>query len=180
MRISSPSLYAVSFAVLLVHLVPSRAVSAQADGTPIRIQTTARPGKWITGRSAGITADSVRIIPDRTADTLRFDRRELGRLDVSQGRRSYAGRGALIGAGVGLVIGAAVVATADWDGCSDWEGLCEVAGAEIVALSIAGGAGAGAIIGAFSHHEKWKEVRLEPRISAGPAATLQLGLNVRF
>lgn len=36
--------------------------------------------------------------------------------DVSQGRKSYAARGALIGTGIGLIIGAAVVATADWDG----------------------------------------------------------------
>ena len=171
---------AISAAALLSTLIPADQLAAQADGTPIRLQTAARPGKWITGRAAGVTADSIGIVPLKHPDTLRYARGDLQRMDVSRGRKSYAGRGALIGTGVGLAIGVVVVATADWNDCSDWEGLCEVAGAGIVALSTAGGAGAGAIIGAFSHHEKWKAVKLGQHVSAGLQGHRGVGLTIEF
>jgi hypothetical protein len=166
--------------LLLAFLSPPH-LSAQTAGTPIRLQTTTRPGKWITGRSASITADSVMIIPDKTADTLRFDKRELGRLDVSQGRKSYAGRGALMGAGVGLVAGLAWYAAIDCtDSDNPFEQVCPVLGTELALITTAGGAAGGAIIGAFIHHEKWKGVKLGTRLSARLQGRRGVGVTVEF
>jgi len=166
--------------LLLATALPSASLSAQADGSLIRLQTAANPGKWITGRAFGITADSIGILPSKSPDTLRYARDELQRMDISQGRKSNAGRFALIGAGAGLIVGGLWVAAIDWDECDDAESICELVGVEIVALSMAGGAGTGAIIGAFSHHEKWKGVKLGPHVSAGLQERRSVVLTVEF
>ncbi|TFG86539.1 MAG: hypothetical protein E4H17_04075, partial [Gemmatimonadales bacterium] len=85
---------ATSGAALLFILISVGRLSAQADGSPIRLQTAAKPGKWITGRTVGITADPVGVVQSygavltRTYDTLRFARAELHRIEVSGGHRS--------------------------------------------------------------------------------------------
>jgi len=78
----------------------------------------------------------------------------------SRGRRSYAGRGALIGlaagAAAGIASGSIVCAT---DNCSssggDWKGLV------VGVLGIGGGlvgAGVGALVGAGLSGERWEAV----------------------
>jgi hypothetical protein len=172
---------AVIAAALLSSLIPSSRIAAQADGTPIRVQTLVKKGKWITGRATGVTADSVGIVPDESRDTLRIAKSELHRLDVSVGRKSNAGRGALIGGAGGggamLALGVAcLVATEQGDitGCG---------GEEVALFTLAGaasGAAVGALIGAFSHHEKWKAARLEPHASVDHRGVLHVGLGATF
>lgn len=187
MRISSPSLYAVSFAVLLVQLVPFRAVSAQADGTPIRIQTTARPGKWITGMAVDVAADSLGIVRTRGAvltrsyDTLRFARAELQRMEVSQGHKSNAGRGALIGGavlgGAGLALGISCVGTTSANALVGYEGSA----VPIIALTSAAlGAGVGALLGALSHRERWGAASLGLHTEGEAGGAVSLGVSLAF
>jgi hypothetical protein len=157
---------AVFTAVLLSGIGRATQITAQTDGTPIRLQTAAEPGKWITGRAAGITTDSIGIVPDASADTLRYARHELQRLEVSVGRKSNAGRGALIGA---VVLGGAGVAFGVSAGntCGD----CEKGAAAKFAAGF-GGAGAavgaliGAAIGSKKHHHQWRAVEISPRPAA--------------
>lgn len=166
----------ISLAVLLASLMPVMRLAAQGDGTPIRIQTAAKPGKWITGLAIGITPDSVGIIPLKTQDTLRYPRSALTRMEVSAGRKSNAGRGALIGGAVGgglmVIFGAACAADTNED---DYVG-CE--GSDVPMYGLVGaatGAAVGALIGALSHREKWEEVRLEPTASRRPHGTWEPG-----
>jgi hypothetical protein len=177
-RASQTSLLA---AALLSILNPVGRLSAQADGIPIRLQTTAKPGKWITGRAAGVTSDSVTIVPNNTPDTLRFAKGELHRLEASQGRKSNAGKGALIGGAVGggvmLALGIACAAdTSEGDivGCG---------GREVAVVTLAGaasGAALGALIGTMSHREKWEAVELGPNVSVGLHGRRGVGLTIKF
>jgi hypothetical protein len=165
--LSSAIRTAITAATLLSSLVPAGRIAAQADGTPIRIQTRTKPGKWITGRAAGITADSVGLaqssgnVVTRSYDTLRYARTELARMEVSRGHKSNVGRGALIGGGIGLVLGVACVAATSED---DWGG-CE-GGSEVAVLTLGFG-GLGALFGALSHHELWEEVAVDAPASGG-------------
>ena len=171
---------AVSLTTLLSILVHTARLSAQADGTPIRLQTIAKKGSWVTGHAAGITADSVGIVQSsgnvvtRSHDTLRYARAELHRMEVSIGHRSNAGRGALIGGGIGLALGVACVAATDED---DWGG-CE-GGSEVAILTLGFG-GLGVLFGALSHHEIWEEVPLQPSSSQTPASGWQDGVTAGF
>ena len=159
MRFSSSFLAAAAIAAAM--LPDATPLAAQADGTPIRVQTAVKPRKWITGRAAGITADSIGVVQShgtvlaRSYDTLRYARAELHRMEVSRGHESNAGRGALIGGGIGLVLGVACVAATDDD---DWAG-CE-GGGEVAVFTLGFG-GLGALLGALSHHEIWGEVPVD-------------------
>lgn len=168
-----------SLAVLRL-LAPDH-LAAQADGTPIRIQTALKPGTWITGAAIGITPDSIGIVPTASADTLRFARSELHTMEVSQGRKSNAGRGALIGGGVvgglGLVLGVACAATTDE---SDWVGCGANEVVAITAVGALSGAALGALIGATSHRERWAPARLAPNVSVGGGGRVRVGLKVPF
>lgn len=147
---------AVSSAALLLAFLPAPPLAAQADGTPIRIQTIAKPGKWVTGGAFGITADSVGItrragnVVTRTWDTLRYARTELHRMAVSRGRKSNAKRGAVGGAALGFLVGLAVAAGSD-------ESMVEFGGGAVAGLTLGLGA-LGAGLGALSGHEIWEEV----------------------
>jgi hypothetical protein len=158
---------AVFTAVLLSGIGRATQITAQTDGTPIRLQTAAEPGKWITGRAAGITTDSIGIVPDASADTLRYARHELQRLKVSVGRKSNAGRGALIGAvvlgGFGAAFGAYGAGVCG--GCDN-----NATGTFVAVFGLSGaalGAGIGAAIGSGSHREQWEAVAVVPSPASG-------------
>ena len=158
---------AISATALLSILISAGRLAAQADGAPIRLQTAVTPGKWITGCAAGITPDSVGIVPDTSADTLRYARTELHRLEVSVGRKSNAGRGALIGAvvlgGFGVAFGAYGASVCG--GCDD-----NTTGTFVAGFGLAGAAvraGIGAAIGSGKHHEQWRVVEISPPPAAG-------------
>jgi len=163
-------------AALVTSALWPTALSAQSDGTPIRIQSTAKPRKWVTGRAAGITADSVAIVPNKSRDTLRFGKSELHRMDVSVGQKSDAGpmaaEGALFFGGLGLTLGLACASAGDPCGPGD------VAAA--TTIGAAGGAALGALIGSFSHHERWETVRLGPHVSARLQGRRGVGPTVEF
>jgi hypothetical protein len=159
----------VTLAVFVASSTPITFLSAQVDGTPIRLQTAAKPGKWITGQAVGITDDSVGIILEKSGDTLRYARADLQRMDVSVGRKSNVGRGAVKGAaivgGFGLVLGVACVAGTDEN---DWAG-CE--GSDVALFTVAGaatGAALGALLGSTAHQEMWQPVELEVRAPENP------------
>lgn len=168
MRASPASSKATTIAsALLTSLIMCGNLAAQADGTPIRLQTTAKSGKWVTGRAAGITTDSVRIVPDTGADTLRYARNELHRLEVSVGRKSNAGRGALAGGAILGAFGVALGAVAA-QGCDDCGSNATGAFAAGFGLGgAAAGAAIGALIGSGSHREQWQAVEVLPSPAAG-------------
>jgi len=160
-----PSSFLAAAAIATAMLPDPAPLAAQTDGTPIRVQTTAKPKKWITGRAVEITADSIGIartlgpIGKRSNDTLHFARTELHRLQVSRGRKSNAGRGAIGGAVAGLMVGLAAAAGS--------EGSMVELGGGAVAGSTLGLGVFGALLGALSHREIWEEVSVGAADSAG-------------
>jgi hypothetical protein len=141
---------------------------AQADsGSRIRI-TVSEPSKFRrVGRLVSWDADSLRFTSADTSGQEAVAIESLSRLERSLGRRSNAGRGAMIGAlvgsGAGLILG--IAASAD-------EGSWFEVGPEEIALVTAfmgaTGAGLGALAGAATKRERWEPVTLPARIARRP------------
>ena len=99
------------------------------------------------------------------------------RIDISRGKKSNVGKGAitggLIGAGIGLVIG--IGAAAEDGGFFDFGP--EVVPAAVLAVG-AYGAGIGALIGLIMPGERWEEVPVdELRVGPSPVAPDGLALS---
>jgi hypothetical protein len=100
------------------------------------------------------------------------------RIEVSTGRHSHAGRGALVGSGVGGALGLLFVMSSD-GGYYYTDGE-KVAGA--IGLT-AMAAGVGALIGGLTHSEQWQEVdpvRRPPVSLLVQPATGSVGLRLAF
>jgi hypothetical protein len=145
-----------SAAAVLSTLIAAGPLAAQADGTPVRVQTREDQGRWITGRAVGITADSIGIarmlgpVRKRSNDTVYVARNDLVRMQVSRGRKNNVVRGAIGGAAVGLVLGVAAAVGSEGS-------MVEFGGGAVAGLTVGLG-GLGALFGALSHHEIWEEV----------------------
>jgi len=171
--IAGPSRF-LRFAALLTALaVVVPALNAQEELKRIRVELRKEPGHWLVGQAAAATSDSVHLVPERSRDTLGFARRDLRRIQVSKGRRSRAGVGALIGAGL---FGAAGIALTTAEEC---EGYCPSPGTGF-AVGAAAGAGLGAIVGAFIHYEKWQETPLKVGVSRKGRKGVGVGVTVPF
>lgn len=119
---------------------------------------------WLSGR--------------RTWEEVNVPLHSLVGLEVSQGKKSNVGKGALIGAlvgaGFGLALGMAVAASDD-----EWFDY----GPEIVPVAMLGGAfwgtAFGLVIGALTPSEKWADVPLEP-IRTTPVSITSGGVGLRM
>ena len=92
-------------------------------------------------------------------------------LELSQGRHSNAGKGALFGGliGVGAVAAAALYGGGSWDG-EVWARAALVVGV---------GTGIGAVIGSLSHEEDWQAVPIDsPRIGQSPVSVDGVAVSV--
>ena len=108
------------------------------------------------------------------------------RLEVSKGRHSHGGRGALIGLGIGVGLAAlgAVGYAADVNSSPDTsDGVGRVLLAGVLVLG-GGGALIGFAIGSASSSESWAEVTLDLPPPADPTemteAMMRLGLRINF
>lgn len=148
-----------------------------AAGTRVRIHTAGA-----TRPLTGIVAwqDGARVAVLRTpADTAIIPLTAIDRLDVSQGRRSNALRGArtgaLVGAGVGLALGIAALAEEE-DSFFDY-------GAEVVPLSAVGvgfvGGTIGLLVGALSSSEQWTPAGMVITVRPAPEG-VSLGAILEF
>jgi len=108
------------------------------------------------------------------------------RMDVSVGRRSNGGRGAMIGGGVGLGLAAltAIAAAATYDENSMGGAEPGVAFLGGVILFVPAGSLIGFAIGSASKTETWSEVPLELRPRTDPyevtEGMVRLGLRINF
>ena len=132
----------------------------EADsGFRVRI-TVGKPSQHrLVGTLVSADADSLRFTTD-TSDVVAVPTASVSRFERSRGRRSNAGRGALIGGlslgAAGLIIG---IGAATENNTSSFD-----VGAEDVALGTlilgAAGAGLGALIGAASKGEQWEPLAI--------------------
>ena len=158
----------------MVHLL---LLSIVTRGTPLaqtigalrngaRVRVTSRSGMSIAGELVSLDSDRLVLTPDdlQLADgpsaTVAVARTQIRAIDVSQGRHSNAGKGALLGfaiaGGLGALLAAeSCAASTSWFDPSP--GACAATGGVIFGVL---GAGLGAAIGAGSRSDTWQSVAL--------------------
>jgi hypothetical protein len=139
--------------------------------------------------------DSVRFTARGTSDTVWLATPTLARLDVAQGRRGHAKRGALVGAGLGMLVGAVVTITQIGetscgsatlgDGTVVGGLFCStIEAGDIPFYSVAMGllaAPVGALVGASVRSDRWVPVLLPDagaRVRTGARTSGSVGLGV--
>ena len=134
-------------------------------GARVRVKAPPLQPDWVRGTVVGWESGSLVLEPENPeGDTpLTLARDQITGLDVHRGRKSAAGKGALIGLGVGAVAGIAV----GWGLCGAISDIpCEtsdqVEGSAIVG-AVFGllGAGIGALIGLAIKTDRWEAVPME-------------------
>ena len=150
-------LFSLLTALLQVSAAPAPSPTVEADAGS-RVRITVGKTKQV-GALVSADADSLRFITD-TSGLVAIPTVSVTRFERSRGRRSNAGRGALLGGVIGGAMGLIGGIGAEADN-SDW-GI-EI-GAEGIALATlffgATGAGLGALIGAASKGEKWEPLTI--------------------
>lgn len=168
MTTAPSALLLLPLAASLLALAPRRGVAQRAvvppAGAVVRVRT-GEPLGWHEGVLVGVDSASVRFVRRGTADTLRVAVRDVAGVELFAGRRSRAGRGALIGLAAGSVAGAGVmVAMLQQDtGCRGMNALKDLCGF-VTMMGAAGGAFlgtvVGALVGASNPEERWTPVVL--------------------
>ena len=138
---------------------PTRQATVAADsGARVRI-TIDKPKRSHVGTLVSADADSLRFTTD-TGGLVAIPTASVTRFERSRGRRSNAGKGALIGGlsvgAAGLIIG--IGAAADNSSWGLDVGVEDVA--LVTLITGAAGAGLGALIGAVSKGERWEPLAI--------------------
>lgn len=150
-------------------------------GAKVRVASSAIPGGTVEGRVVSSTDEALALMLG--ADDAPFGggqvvipRASLTSVKVSMGRRGHALHGAVLGALLGAAGGAAAeVDPQDCDSSSD--AFCSQG--EAIAVSAAGGALLGALVGAVVKTEKWQKVSVEvlaPRSATGRSGVRPVGV----
>ena len=114
-------------------LALSQAPVLLTAGSRVRLKTVDPSTKWVQGDLVRLSEDSLHIVPAGGADSLAFATGAIDRLEVSRGRRSNAGKGALLGLAIGAGAGLALGVAASAEECSGI-GCPEVGPGEVVAV----------------------------------------------
>ncbi len=194
-----PIIPALALALPLAALHAQTAVPDSGDRVRIHV-TAAGNSRQFIGTLVYQDADSVALLepvrggplgassrvnpPGTPGRHMSVSRAQLTRMEVSTGRHSSVGRGALMGGGIG-VVGGAVLGVANL--CSVNESfLCfESPGQVVVVAAGTGvmGAAMGAIVGLFIHHETWVTAGEGPRASVLFRPSEEgtgIGLSIKF
>jgi len=128
-------------------------------GSRVRVRTATAPDVWQKGTVASWHQDALELsIEGGWNRTLPLP--ELVSLEISRGRKSNTGKGALVGGIAGAAIGAVssiAIAIADpLEGAGFGEYTLYTLGVTAV------GAGIGALIGSLARTERWEAVPLSP------------------
>jgi hypothetical protein len=171
----------------LASLVVGQDIQAQQDPTGLTVGRRIRvhqPGqKKVTGTFAFMDAERLALVT-APGDTVQLSRKAITRVDLADGTKSKAGKGAvdglLIGGGVGIALGIAFGVAAE-DTYADAGVPAYAAGTGILFAAI--GAGVGALIGSGSRTDRWVPTAW-PTVSFQPAGLdgkrLALGMNLTF
>ena len=131
------------------------------SGTRVRVWTREPNSERRIGTLAGLRGDTLMVLVDGDADTTRLASSAVTRIDASDGRRSHVITGLMIGAAAGGTIG--YFMGKGLDNTS----VCGSGCGWLVAGPMAGAGGIlGALLGAVTRTERWKEVTHE-RVSVG-------------
>jgi hypothetical protein len=170
LRYSSSHLPFMSVWLLLLLAVPcllqAQGIESVRTGARVRVSLEGPHHPRVTGALLARDDDSLRVRPDTGLSVKAIALEHVRGLEVSAGRKSSAGSGALIGFLVGAPAGVISGATCD---CGNRAGAVVVLGAITGGL----GAGLGAIIGAVEKHDVWRVVPLP-----GPRGQVADGIQV--
>lgn len=175
------------FLVAVVFAAGTQAVAGNAQdqapttpfaGVRVRLALRDRPDRWLIGTVVGQTGDSLRLDERDSHAMLAVPTESLVALQVSGGRHSHAGLGALIGLAAGAAFG--LLATAAEPAIDT-----DAAGYAVVAGIFGGmGAAAGALVGLAIRSESWEppsSIRTSSRmVPTGAARRPALGLSLQF
>jgi hypothetical protein len=129
---------------------PSAQTAAVSVGSRVRI-TSGPGGQPTIGTVAALEADAVVLRHSRTEALLRLPVAEIQMLEVSSGRKSQAGRGAMMGAAIGAMPGV-LLTFGDYSDDVHGDGPSPAA---VVTMGAAGGVLVGAAIGWALKTERW-------------------------
>jgi len=168
---------------LTVMTLDAQGTALLTNGARIRVTLNSTPRRALVGTFDALSEDTLHLrvtreSPSRTPvfDILGIPLTGIEALEVSRGRHSKAGRGALIGlgvgAGLGVLAGAAGGCDVNAEPTTGDRAACAAVGALGLGLT---GAGLGALIGALSSSDEWVTV---PLSSLGPAPVTPPGTTV--
>ncbi len=165
-RRSAP--FAIALLLTFASALQASDTTFVSQGARVKLFPAQPSAKTITGNVTDLASDTLVIVPEGGGEALTFDRRDLRKIEVSQGSKGNALLGLGVGAGVGIGLALAVCSADDWTYCayddSDGTGAFAAIGA---ALFGAIGAGAGALI----KTERWNEAEFP----ASPSVALNVG-----
>jgi hypothetical protein len=127
------------------------------QGDRVRVRTSSQSEPAVGTVQAIDSGHLALVLADRS-DSLAIRREAITGLELSQGKRSQVGRGALIGGLAGVVVGF-LAPRVVCDDCYEEEGYGEFVAASVALFGVVG-TGVGALIGATVRKERW--VRVDP------------------
>ena len=149
-------------AVALFFILSAGSLDAQTVSAGERVRATIeeQSGK-LTGTLEEWGSDTLYVVPDGASQDVpasAIPLSTLSKLEISEGLKSNAGKGALIGGGIGLVVGGAmsIIAGSTVD--------TEVTSTDYLIFTgfvTVGGVGIGALVGALIKSERWEELPLD-------------------
>jgi hypothetical protein len=141
--------------------VRNRGLETQASERP---RTAVAPKRdWLVGRFVEVQRESLFVTTHRAPLVLGIPIASVRRLEVSLGRKSRAGKGALIGMAVGAAAGVAAALVVCANGNCETSGIDNEKSVVAFAFGLGGGlfgAGTGAVAGAVLRSERWERVVL--------------------
>ena len=156
-------------------------------GSHVRVKAPPSHPDWVEGTYSGYAEGSLALAPERSGSDslLLFARNQIAELEVYRGRKSAAGKGALVGLGFGAAAGI----TIGLAGCQGFTEDC-IYDADAVEVALifgavvgAVGAGIGSLIGLAAGTDDWEPVPMEGlRISIrpGPAGRWEFAFSATF
>jgi hypothetical protein len=161
---------------------------AQPLPTGQRIRVVSREtelgGQLLTGRLLAIDDETLLLKVDNRAEPIRLRRASIGQIEVSRGKRTGAGKGALIGGvSLGVPVAALGYVVAGFStfgcegGCAPPNYLAGAAGGFVFGAAIGGAIGAA--IGSTSKSERWERTSLSVAVVPQPRGA-RAALSLRF
>jgi len=180
-------MFRTMLALSLLSLIAPHAAQAQQDTAGLvpgrRIRVHQQGNQKLVGSFVSMDSASLAIVTN-VGDTVRVPRGSIDGLDLSQGTKSNAGKGALTGlliGGLGGVIIGVAASGSDDDEFFDFSAGTWAAGIGLTFGAL--GAGIGALIGSGQRTDKWAPTAW-PTLSFQPSrrdgGTVALGMHLTF